>query len=113
MALSHHVIIQVAAQRVRLSGTYHRPVFNEYALLGDDVVIANDSVAREYKALLVTLDMPYSIAKTHTSKTTFEFAKRWFHKGTEVTGFSISGLLSVWKSYPLLHNFLENQQSHG
>lgn len=113
MALSHHIIVQVAAIRAGLSGTRIRPVFENYCLLGDDLVIANDMVALEYKALISSLDMPFSKEKTHVSKTTFEFAKRWFHKEEEITGFSVPGLLSVWRSYPLLHNFLANQSSHG
>jgi len=112
MALTHHIMVQVAALRARASGSSTAP-FTSYALLGDDLVIANDNVAREYKKLLATLCMPFSIEKTHVSATTFEFAKRWFHKGQEVTGFSLSGLMSVWKSYPLLLNFLQNQSKHG
>lgn len=113
MALTHHVIVQVSAIRAGLSGSRLRPVFVDYALLGDDLVIGNNKVAAEYKKLLSVLDMPFSKEKTHVSKTTFEFAKRWFHKNEEVTGFSVSGLLSVWKSYPLLHNFLATQSKHG
>jgi len=113
MALTHHIIVQVAAQRSGLSGTRTRPRFENYCLLGDDLVIADDRVAKEYKDMLIVLDMPFSEAKTHVSKTTFEFAKRWFHNREEITGFSIPGLMSVWRSYPLLHNFLANQSTHG
>jgi hypothetical protein len=88
-------------------------LFKDYYLLGDDLVIMNDAVAKEYKNLLITLDMPFSLEKTHTSKDGFEFAKRWFYKGEEISGFSIPGLLSVWNRYPLLLNFLDNQASHG
>lgn len=70
MALTHHVIVQVAALR---SGIYG---FKSYAILGDDVVIADDRVAEEYRKLLDTLDMPISESKTHVSKDTYEFAKR-------------------------------------
>lgn len=112
MAISHHIIVQVSAIRAKVSGSTLK-FFPNYALLGDDLVIANDGVAREYKKLLAELDMPFSKEKTHVSKSTFEFAKRWFHNNQEVTGFSLSGLLSVWKSYPLLLNFLQNQSSHG
>lgn len=42
-----------------------------------------------------------------------EFAKRWVHKGIEVTGFSIAGLGQTWKRYPLLLNFLSTQHDHG
>jgi hypothetical protein len=112
MALTHHVIVQVAAIRCSRGGSTRRP-FSNYCLLGDDLVIGDDLVAREYKRLLLQLGMDYSPEKTHVSTDTFEFAKRWFISNEEVTGFSVSGLLSVWKSYPLLHNFLANQSSHG
>lgn len=46
LALTHHYIIRVAAARV---GVYD---FNHYAVLGDDVVIANDLVAASYHTLV-------------------------------------------------------------
>jgi hypothetical protein len=103
----------VAALRAGLVNFKTRSPYKGYALLGDDLRIDHDVVSSEYKALIKVLGMPYSEAKTHESEYGFEFAKRWFYMGTEVTGFSISGLLSVWKSYPQLINFLDNQQSHG
>jgi hypothetical protein len=33
------------------------------------------------------------LAKTHVSKDTYEFAKRWFRKGVEVTGLPLNGLV--------------------
>lgn len=107
MALTHHLIVRVAALRAGY------PHFNQYFLLGDDIVIANAAVAAAYRALLSDLDMPISDAKTHVSEDTFEFAKRWIHKGVEVTGFSIAGMDSVWKRYSLLHNYLCTQRDHG
>jgi len=107
MALTHHVLVRVAAMRV---GIAH---FTSYVILGDDIVIANAAVAQSYKALLSELDMPISEQKTHVSEDTFEFAKRWFHKGSEVTGFSVAGISSVWKRYSLLHNYLSTQRDHG
>jgi hypothetical protein len=108
MALTHHIIVQVAAQRAGVVG-----LFKQYCLLGDDIRIDVDKVAQEYIKLLSELDMPVSMQKTHTSKEGFEFAKRWFINGEEITGFSISGLLSVCKSYSQLVNFFENQIAHG
>jgi hypothetical protein len=35
-----------------------------------------------------------SDSKTHVSKDTYEFAKRWFHRGIEVTGISTNGLIT-------------------
>jgi len=107
MALTHHVLVKVAAARAGF------PHFWKYALLGDDLVIANAAVATEYRALLQVLDMPVSEAKTHVSYDTYEFAKRWIHAGHEITGFSISGLKAVWKRYSLLHSFLQSQLHHG
>jgi hypothetical protein len=107
MALTHHYLVRLAAVRVGI------PHFRDYALLGDDLVIANAAVATEYRALLLTLDMPVSEEKTHVSDDTYEFAKRWVHKGSEITGFGVSGLRAVWKKYSLLHNYLETQQHHG
>jgi len=89
MALTHHVIVQVAAIRC------YKHNFSNYFLLGDDLVIADSLVAQEYLSIIHTLGMPYSPEKTHVSDDTFEFAKRWFHQGVEITGFSISGLKSV------------------
>jgi hypothetical protein len=113
MALTHHVLVQVSAMRAGVLGIKPRTAFQAYALLGDDLRIDHNLVASEYLSLISSLDMPYSPTKTHVSLHGFEFAKRWFCLNEEVTGFSISGLMSVWKSYPLLLNFLENQQSHG
>jgi hypothetical protein len=107
MALTHHVLVRVAAMRA------HKPHFTDYVILGDDIVIANAAVALRYRALLAQLDMPISEQKTHVSNDTFEFAKRWFHKGSEITGFSIAGIKSVWKRYSLLHNYLSTQRDHG
>jgi hypothetical protein len=108
MALTHHFSVQVAAFRCG-----HRKMFTSYALLGDDLVLADAAVAASYKVLLGIFDMPYSKAKTHESVDSWEFAKRWYIQRTEVTPFSISGLMSVQRSYPLLHNFLANQANHG
>jgi hypothetical protein len=108
MALTHHYLVRIAAMRCGLG-----PYFDRYFLLGDDLVIYHDLVAESYKVLISNLDMPYSIEKTHTSKDVFEFAKRWYYKGVEITGFSIGGLLSTYQRYPLLHNFLTNQATHG
>jgi hypothetical protein len=113
MALTHHIIVQVAALRAGLISTKRPIAFKGYVLLGDDLRIDHDLVSKEYLNLLSQLAMPYSAAKTHVSEHGFEFAKRWYAFNTEVTGFSISGLLSVWKRYPLLINFLDNQASHG
>lgn len=71
MAVTHHFIIQWAAY---MAG--HRKMFTAYTVLGDDVVIADSKVTESYRRLINTLGMPISVAKTHLSKDSFEFAKR-------------------------------------
>lgn len=104
--LSHHLVVQVAAKR---AGACTHSLFNDYCLLGDDIVIHHDDVAREYKKILNTYDVPISDAKSHVSKDTFEFAKRWFHKGTEVTPYPIVGLISVSKHWALTSELIGHQ----
>jgi hypothetical protein len=108
MALTHHYIVQLASLRAGFN-----QFFKDYVLLGDDLVIANDAVAVQYKILCSILDMPISEQKTHVSLDTYEFAKRWVYRGVEITGYSIGGLIETWKRYSTLHEFIENQQRHG
>lgn len=90
--LSHHLVVQYAAY---LAGVYP---FKDYILLGDDIVIANDAVAEQYVKLVTDLGVKTSPSKTHVSLTTYEFAKRWFHNGVEVTGFPVNSVLSTLNS---------------
>jgi hypothetical protein len=52
-------------------------------------------VAKEYFSILRDLDMEFSPAKTHISKDFYEFAKRVFYQGSEITGFPVGALKSV------------------
>jgi hypothetical protein len=51
-------------------------IFNKYIILGDDIVINNDKVARKYIQIMTKLGVDISKQKTHVSKNTYEFAKR-------------------------------------
>jgi hypothetical protein len=90
MALTHHYIVQLASLRAGFN-----QFFKDYVLLGDDLVIANEAVAVQYKILCSILDMPISETKTHVSLDTYEFAKRWIYHGIEITGYSIGGLMET------------------
>lgn len=82
-ALSHHAFVQFAA---RLSG--YKGWFKDYALLGDDILISNQKVALKYKWLCQQVGVDISIAKSMASnQRSFEFAKRVFFRGEEVSGF--------------------------
>nr|QXP49782.1 RNA-dependent RNA polymerase [araluen mito-like virus] len=108
MALSHHYIVRLAAIRAGYESD-----FDNYCILGDDIVIANDHVASEYRTLLSTLDMPLSEQKTHSSEQFFEFAKRYFYRGLEISPFQVSSVQNVVKRYYLLQNFLSNHEKKG
>jgi hypothetical protein len=50
--------------------------FKNYIILGDDIVINHDGVAKRYTKLMNKLGVEVSASKTHVSKDTYEFAKR-------------------------------------
>jgi len=49
---------------------------SKYVLLGDDIIIGDDELARLYKETLVLIGVDFSEQKTHTSPFLCEFAKR-------------------------------------
>lgn len=49
LALTHHVIVQIASMRVG------KPSFTNYALLGDDIVIADKAVAMSYHEIMTKI----------------------------------------------------------
>lgn len=76
LALTHHFIIQVAAQRVGINYW-----FRDYAVLGDDVVIGNSSVAAAYTNLARELGVEINLSKSlESSIGVAEFAKRLMTK---------------------------------
>jgi hypothetical protein len=89
-AITHHAIVRLAALRAGLSLRW-----SNYALLGDDIVIASDAVAKEYRTILDDLGVSISEQKTHVSVDTYEFAKRWIQRGTEVTGAPLGSLFEA------------------
>jgi len=85
-SLSHHFLVQWAAYKARNELSW----FEDYALLGDDIVIANEKVAHSYMGLLGAIGVEYGLAKSLISRSGgFEFAKRTFSRGKDVSGFSL------------------------
>jgi hypothetical protein len=75
LALSHHILVQIAAHRVG-----YKEWFSHYALLGDDIVIAEESVARAYLSLMQGLGVPINLSKSFEMDSGgLEFAKRWIN----------------------------------
>lgn len=110
LALTHHVVIQLAHLRAYKESHL---MFDGYKVLGDDVIIGDDKVATEYRKIMSDMGVEISPLKTHVSGDTYEFAKRWKHKGEEVTPFSFQGLDRTRDSYSLLVPFLLDQHAHG
>jgi hypothetical protein len=114
LALVHHAMVQYSAQRAGLKGW-----FTLYAVLGDDIVIADDRVAKKYRALCRLLGVEIGLAKSLVSSgKTLEFAKRFFYEGSDLSGMptkfwaaaqSQSGVacaLAAWYPSGTLGNFV-------
>jgi hypothetical protein len=50
--------------------------FDQYIILGDDIVIKDNRIAEIYKGQMMRMGVDISLPKTHVSKNTYEFAKR-------------------------------------
>nr|UPW42172.1 MAG: putative RNA dependent RNA polymerase [Jiangsu mito-like virus 11] len=93
LALTHHTLVQLAASRVGISR------FLDYALLGDDIVIANESVAKSYYALMTDeLGVDINLDKSLVSSNTFEFAKQIIRGGENLSALGPRNLLLATKT---------------
>jgi len=84
LAVTHHLIVKYAAESVGKTD------FRQYRILGDDIVIRDSAVAGAYRTVMADLGVVISPEKTLVSRDTFEFAKRLFHQGTEITAFPVA-----------------------
>ncbi|DAB41747.1 RNA-dependent RNA polymerase [Dahlia pinnata mitovirus 1] len=72
-ALTHHMVVWLAAWRV-----YPTQKFKDYALLGDDIVIADEGVAKVYKSIMEEMGGVINIDKSLVSHSgCCEFAKKF------------------------------------
>lgn len=67
--------------------------FSKYAVLGDDVVIADDRVAGNYREMMAALDVEIAEAKSISSSSLFEFAKRLHINGVDHSGFPVAAIV--------------------
>jgi hypothetical protein len=107
LALIHHVLVRIAAHRVGKTN------FKDYVLLGDDIIIADTQVSESYSNLMASIGVEINDSKTFHSETVWEFAKRNFYLGKEITALSASGLMRSWKRYYLFSNYLLSQARNG
>jgi len=82
LALTHHAMVQFCAFRAGIKGW-----FDLYAVLGDDLVIADSRVASKYRALCKLLGVQIGLSKSLIAKGhTLEFAKKLFFQGEDISG---------------------------
>jgi hypothetical protein len=92
--LCHHFLIYVCCRELGSSWKTAK-----YRMLGDDIVIFDDSLAQKYQEIINLIGMDIQLQKSHIGKSLFEFAKRLFTPNGEVSPFSIKAGLSESKSY--------------
>jgi len=91
LALTHHALVQYAAS---LAYPIRTSWFLGYAVLGDDVVIADRAVAAKYLLIMKEIGVDISTAKSMVSSSgSLEFAKRTWINGREATPISLLELL--------------------
>lgn len=101
-SLTHHILVQFAAYR-----TGFRGFFKDYCLLGDDIVLANAQVALVYQDLLLEIGVSYGLAKSLISSTGgFEFAKRTFAHGKDVSALSLKAIGAAKADHSVLESVL-------
>jgi len=94
LALTHHVLVQVAAMRCGWTRW-----FPHYALLGDDIVIADEAVAKSYLALITSLGVEINLTKSVISDSGFsEFAKRWTTPNYDYSPVGAKALLKAFRN---------------
>lgn len=83
LALTHHVMVRMAALRAG----YRE--FSMYLVLGDDLVIADERVAARYLDIAKEWDIEINLSKSIISDNgSLEFAKRFVYKYQDVSGIS-------------------------
>lgn len=88
LALTHHLIVQLAYQNVRGYSLKHK-WYDQYELLGDDIVLFEEDVANEYLRLMTSFGVGINLSKSVVAKTdSLEFAKVLLYKGVNVSAIS-------------------------
>jgi hypothetical protein len=110
LALTHHFIVQVAAWKAGIVpfGTW----YENYALLGDDLVVGDKAVKDEYLSILKSLGMEVNVHKSIISETgrCMEFAKRTIYRGTDVSPVPLKEVASAMRMLPALVQFGKKYQ---
>jgi len=101
MAITHHLMVRYAAYKENIKEI-------RYALLGDDLLLVGSDLFRGYRSVIESAKMILNDTKTFRSKDLFEFAKRFYYKGEEITPFPIGAVLTSESSIPSLAVSIDN-----
>nr|WCG92839.1 putative RNA-dependent RNA polymerase [Fusarium equiseti mitovirus 1] len=101
--LTHHMVVAWSAYKSR-----HTMDFDQYIILGDDIVIKDNKIASIYKGQMMRMGVDVSLPKTHVSKDTYEFAKRWIKSNKEISGFPLKGLLNNLNNLKIVYTILND-----
>jgi hypothetical protein len=109
LAVTHHVIVQIAAIRAGFSVN----TFRQYCVLGDDIVINNDKVAVHYQELMHTLGVGINPSKSIISYDVVEFAKRWLTPYGEISPLGPGNILNCSRNHGALGSLLYEAHQKG
>jgi predicted NAD/FAD-binding protein len=81
MAFTNHVLVRLAGKRNGIDD------FSDYMILGDDIVIFNDQVARDYVSIMesIGVETKPEDSMMPVQSHPVEIAKRLFRNGKEVS----------------------------
>jgi hypothetical protein len=109
LAITHHCIVQYCARKAGVAGW-----FDLYALLGDDIVIGHRGVAHKYKEFMEAIGVGINRSKSiEGRRLTFEFAKRFFWHGEDITPLPLSGLAPGWLALSSVPEIAANLAARG
>lgn len=86
LAVTNHTLVRLSARRLGINK------FTDYMVLGDDIVIFNPPIAREYIRLMESIGVGTKPIDSITPKDnhTLEIAKRLFRRGVEISPLPLS-----------------------
>lgn len=94
LALTHHLLVQVAAWE---AGHSSKVWYSEYAVLGDDLVIFEEAVKVKYLQIVDAIGVECGLAKSLLSQKgkVIEFAKRTFYGAVDISPVPVTEFLAA------------------
>lgn len=96
-AIAHHYVMYYCCRMLEKDWKT-----SKYVILGDDIVIYDAHLSIVYKEVMSSLGVNISLDKSHISLHFFEFAKRIFWNGEEMTPFPVAALWETRKDHKVI-----------